>query len=74
MLQGGLQVTKLSGISTLWVAFIPRTTSERRISIVVSPGTLPTHPGKGGKLEAARSNFGGSGSVAFINERGLCEF
>lgn len=61
-----------AGFLTLFVAFIPRTTSERRISVVVSPCTLTTDPGRGGKLVAARSNFGDSGAAAFIKGAGLC--
>lgn len=63
---------KRVGFLTLLVAFIPRTTSERRISVVVSPCTLTADPGRGGKLEAARSNFGDSGAAAFIKGAGLC--
>lgn len=58
-------------LAGLLVAFIPRTTSERRISVVVSPCTLTADPGRGGKLEAARSNFGDSGAAAFIKGAGL---
>lgn len=68
------QGTKEGKISTLLVTFRPRTTSERRISGVVSPCILTTDPGKGGKLEAARSNFGEGGSLAFITGTGLCKF
>ena len=57
---------------TLLVTFMPRTTSERRISGVVSPRVLTTDPGKGGKLEAARSNFGGGGTLASIKGIGRC--
>lgn len=70
----GEQGTKADKISTLLVTFIPRTISERRISVVVSPFTLTTDPGKGGKLEVARSNLGAGGSLAFIVGTGLCRF
>lgn len=73
-LAGGGQVSKVGRISTLLVAFMPRTTSERRISIAGSPCTLTTAPGRGGKFEAARSNFGDSGSAGLIKGAGLCGF
>lgn len=57
---------------TLLVTLRPRTTSERRVSGIVSSCTLTTHPGKGGKLEAARSNFGRGGTLASIRWTGLC--
>lgn len=56
-------VSLTSWLTDLLVTFRPRTTSERRISGVVSPRLLNTDPGKGGKLEAARSNFGGGGTT-----------
>lgn len=59
---------------TLLITFRPRTTSERRISGAVSPRVLTTDPGKGGKLEAARSNFGGGGTFASIKGTGRCNF
>lgn len=68
------QSTEEVGVSTLLVTFRPRTTSERRISGVVSPCILITEPGKGGKLEASRSNLGEGGSLAFIKGTGLCKF
>lgn len=61
-------------IFTLLGTLRPRTTSERRISGVVSPGTLTTAPGKGGKLEAARSKFGGGATFASIRGIGFCNF
>lgn len=46
---------------TLVGSLMPRTTSERRTSVKVSPCTVTRDPGKGGKLEAARSKLEGVG-------------
>lgn len=56
---------------TLVGTLMPRTTSERRSSVKVSPCTLTRDPGKGGKLEAARSKLGGA-ALASATGLGLC--
>lgn len=65
------RVSFTSWLTDLLVTFRPRTTSERRISGTVSPGVVTTDPGKGGKLEAAKSNFGGAGALVSIKGTGL---
>ena len=60
-------------LSTLSVALRPRTTSDRRVSGTDSSWVqVTTHPGNGGKLEEARSNFGG-GTFTSIKGLGLCK-
>lgn len=65
---GGIESGVFAGMTGMFVltswlmvlvgTFNPRTTSERRTSMAVSPWVLTTEPGRGGKLDVARSNFG----------------
>lgn len=56
----GLTVVSLLACSVL-SRYKPRTTSDIRFSSTGSPCVLTTQPGRGGKLDAAKSNFGGDG-------------
>lgn len=48
----------------------PRTTSAIRFSSTGSPCVLTTHPGSGGKFDAAKSNLGGE-TLTSVNGTGL---
>lgn len=50
----------------------PRTTSDSRFSSTGSSWVLTTQPGKGGKLEVARSNLGG-GILTSFRGGSLCK-